>query len=67
VVNSEGGWTCLDCGFKWTEEIYEQEESQDRDFNDEKPPYDEDESGYGYPDESGEEDAYSEEEEFWFK
>jgi len=66
VVNSEGGWTCLDCGFKWTEEIYEQEESQDRDFNDEKP-YDEDESGYGYPDESGEEDAYSEEEEFWFK
>jgi len=56
---------CLDCGFDWDEERIH-DVPDERDFKGEQEQEENDEKDYGYGGEEGEEDAYSEEEVFWF-
>jgi hypothetical protein len=58
---------CLDCNFKWDEERIHEIPDEQEFGSDEDPNYQDDEKDYGYGGEEGEEDAWSEEEEFWFK
>jgi hypothetical protein len=57
---------CLDCNFKWDEErIHEVPDKQD--FKGEQEQEEKEDEDYGYGGEEGDEDAWSEEEEFWFE
>ena len=69
IQTPEGKLTfkCLDCGFTWDEERIHCVPDEQEFGSDENPNYRGDEEDYGYGGEEGLEDAYSEEEEFWFE